>query len=220
MKKKYNLLTLPREMTLFIDNSCFQLNDYNRIYKCVDMKHPSTDYLKADYSRFIKLTKKFHEMENWMTTRNVVTEFRQGNTVLKGRARATPCKQVSKIYKRHFRQRKSFLRLLEDNHRLADCNLNTGLIRIINNNNKLIERVFGVTDYICNNKKTDIELINFTLAYAIQDPPSCIFSHDLHLLRTFIRCSEKLNLINETYCLTDSLGKPIKTKDIRTNYFN
>ena len=218
MKKKYNLTTLPREMVLLIDNSAFQLDDYKRFYKRVDMDNPSTDYLKADYSRLVELIQKLDGMENWTTTRSVVTEFRKGNIAFKKRANATSCRQISKIYKRYFRQRKSFLKLLEDNHRLADCNLNSELTRIINNNKELVKRVFEDTDYLYNNR-TDIELINFTLAYAIQNPPAGIFAHDFHLLKTFIKCSERLDLTDKTYCLADRLGKPIKTKDINANYF-
>lgn len=218
-KFKYPLPILPTDMILLLDNCCFQLDDYERRYRRSDSNNPSLDYLKADYLRLEGITGKLSSMNNWTTTKNILKQFRTGNYFFKMMGKKAKCKQSFKIHKKIYLLRRDFLILLEQDYRLIDYNLNPELIRIKDNNKEFIRKIFEKNKRDYKGKKTDIELINFALAYAIQDPPSCIFSQDHNLLKTFIRCSKKICLSDKTFCLADKLQRPVKTKDIRDNYF-
>ena len=82
-KFKYPLPNLPTNMILLLEDSCFQLNDYLHIYNNTTHCKKSISYLEADLSRLKELTQKLSEINNWVTTEEVVKQFANGTIFFK-----------------------------------------------------------------------------------------------------------------------------------------
>ena len=213
MKKKYSLPILPEDLILILDNSAFNLEDYLEIYKSKENKNFPISYLKCCLSRLEELTKKLSYMDNWTTTEEIVEEFRRGNNFFKRKMEKSNCRQTASAYKRILNQRKKTMEILPDKNRLINNNLTEELTEIINKSQLKIEKIFNPLKDIEKNRRTDIKLINVTLAYANYEPV-CLFSNDIYLIRSFIKCSQEFNLSENSYALTDRIYKPVRITNI------
>jgi len=212
MKKHYELVVLPEEMTLLIDASSFGLDDYKGIYKSDNRKY-GISYLKADTLRLEQITEKLSQMNNWRIIKEVLEEFEEGNELYELRVRRITCRQVASAFKKAFKQREKTLELLRDTNRIVSPN--GELAELVNKYSPAVEELFVKNGGKTNERKTDAKIINLALAYS-NSQSVCVFANDIDLLTTFVECSKKFGLADNAYILTDRFCKARKTTDMET----
>jgi len=211
MKKGYELLVLPEEMTIFIDTSSFGLDDYDNIYAFTENGKYSISYLKANTSRLEQLTEKLSQMNNWRIITEVLEEFKEGNKFYEDMARKIKCRQAASAFKKAFKQREKTLGLLRDDCRII--NASGELIELINRYSPAVEELFVKNRGEISERKTDTKIITVSLSHA-KSQSVCVFANDIALLKAFVDCSKKFGFANSTYILTDRFHEARKTKDV------
>jgi len=211
MKKGYELLVLPEDMAIFIDTSSFGLDNYKNVYSSTDNRKYSISYLKASTSRLEQLTAKLSQMDNWRIIKEVLEEFKEGDKFYSDMARKIKCRQIASAFKKAFKQREKTLELLRKDWRII--NSDGELIELVNRYSSAVEEFFIKIGGKTSERKTDTKIITVALAYA-NSQSVCVFANDMDLLRTFVDCSKKFSLADNTYILTDRFHEARKTTDM------
>jgi len=209
--EKYKLPIFPTKGIIFLDTSIFGLDDYKKQYSISNHPHFIIKYIKAESSRLLNLKNSLLNFDNWSIIKEVQEEFIDGNKFFKYKIKYIKDRNTKSALTRLLKQREKILKLISQEHVIADNSLVPELEEIINQITPKVEKVFNSRNGKTNEKKTDIKLISLALAYARQDY-STIFSQDKILLKTFADCSRDLYLCPKTNIMSDRFETKIPTQ--------
>ena len=207
-------------MILLLGDSSFQLNDYLHRYNNTTHCKKSVSYLEADLSRLEELTQKLSEINNWVTTKEVVEKFADGTIFFKSELfkKGYPRQKIN-ITKKHIKQRDKTLELLSNDYHEINSYSNKKLKDTISKNQKTVEEVYERIGKNPRNKEKNIELVNIGLAYATQEQV-CVFSNNVSILKTFINLIKEFDSSEDYFNLSENsfiLGNRYNTPTKATN---
>ncbi len=211
---------LPNQGIFLIDTCSFSLNHRNPFSNQGSRNNGNLtpESCIEKYSRLHLLTIKLASMDNWLTTQEVLEEYKNGTkglikiiTNLRG-GYSSLSAEIERLVKQ---KEETYNEILCSEHINANENLTEEEKTRIKQILPRVEKVFQGFKGKVSKLNTDCKLIATALIFAKQEPTS-IFSQDYPLLNTFCYCAQNLNLpINpeSTYVISEARGEQIPSKE-------